>query len=607
MTQLENELNECYNKLLLGKAVKESYIQKYYQILYKKIIEYRNKNGECSFTEIVFLLMGNLKGSCKVCKGVVKFLSVNRGYREYCSKKCTNNDADLVKIKHEQYVKTCLEKYGTDNASKSDIVKEKMKESLKDVDYKEVSKKLKQHFTSKYGVDNPSKLDWVKEKKTITVRSNYGCDNPFQSEEIKYKLRQTNIEKYGFDHPLKSDMIKNKIKQTCVEKYGVDNPMQSEQVKYKFKETCNNNWGDYHFGKSNEFKAIMVKKHMEKLNNFHIVNNIPIIALDSISNKYKMFCGKCNTEFEIGLNAYNIRKNKSIEICTICCPVEHNRSALENDLALFIEENYNGELIRGKRFNNKELDIYLPELNIGIEFNGVYWHSEFKKENDYHLKKHQYFTDLDIQLIQVWEDDYNYKREIVESMLLNKLGKSNSIYGRKCIIKEVSNKDTVDFLNDNHIQGWCVSKIRYGLYYNDELVCLMTFGKNRLNLGGSSAESEFELLRFCNKLNTNVVGGSSKLLNYFIKVNNPKKITSYSKNDYSNGDLYKKLNFELISTSDANYYWVVDGIRVNRFNFRKDKLVKEGFDSNLTEVKIMHQRGYWRTFDSGNKKWIYFI
>jgi hypothetical protein len=523
-----------------------------------------------SFSEAIYLILNNIEIPLCVNCGIKKpkFKSNTEGYKKYCSTKCSNSHIDTKQNK----VNVFMERYGVENPSYIKEVREKIS----------------------FKLSNQSEETKQKRKSTMIIK--YGVESNVLRKEVSIKRKEV------LKH---SNVIEKRIK-TCLEKYGTEKPLESEQVKNKIKKTNLERWGNEHFSKSKVYQELNLNRHISKLNLIHSENNLPqIISLNE--REYKMFCGKCNTEFEIGLNAYNIRKNKSIEICTICCPVEHNRSALENDLALFIEENYNGELIRGKRFNNKELDIYLPELNIGIEFNGVYWHSEFKKENDYHLKKHQYFTDLDIQLIQVWEDDYNYKREIVESMLLNKLGKSNSIYGRKCIIKEVSNKDTVDFLNDNHIQGWCVSKIRYGLYYNDELVCLMTFGKNRLNLGGSSAESEFELLRFCNKLNTNVVGGSSKLLNYFIKVNNPKKITSYSKNDYSNGDLYKKLNFELISTSDANYYWVVDGIRVNRFNFRKDKLVKEGFDSNLTEVKIMHQRGYWRTFDSGNKKWIYFI
>ena len=89
-----------------------------------------------------------------------------------------------------------------------------------------------------------------------------------------------------------------------------------------------------------------------------------------------------------------------------------------------------------------------------------------------------------------------------------------------------------------------------------------------------------------------------------MKNNSYETIISYSKNDYSNGNLYKKLGFKFDSDTIPNYYWVVYGIRENRFNWRKDKLVKMGYDKTLTETKIMHSLGYWRCFDAGNKKWI---
>ena len=80
-------------------------------------------------------------------------------------------------------------------------------------------------------------------------------------------------------------------------------------------------------------------------------------------------------------------------------------------------------------------------------------------------------------------------------------------------------------------------------------------------------------------------------------------LTTFSKNDYSSGNLYEKIGFEYESKTNPNYYWVVNGLRENRFNFRKDKLVSQGEDKKLTEIEIMHSKGYYRVFDSGNKKW----
>ena len=279
---------------------------------------------------------------------------------------------------------------------------------------------------------------------------------------------------------------------------------------------------------------------------------------------------------------------------------------MELELLNFIKENYNGEILSNKKnIIDKELDIYLPDLNLAFEFNGLYWHSEIYKDKLYHYNKTKECEKLGIQLIHIWEDDWLYKNKIVKSMIINKLSRSISIFARKCSIKEVDNISVKSFLNENHIQGFVGSKVKIGLYYNDELVSLMTFGSLRKSLGVSGRENVWELLRFCNKIGTSVVGGSSKLLKFFINNFKPIEIISYSDNSRSNGNMYEKLGFKFIHNSDPNYYYIVDGIRKHRFDFRKDKLVRNGGDPNKTEIQIMSELGYNRIFDCGAKKWIF--
>ena len=192
-------------------------------------------------------------------------------------------------------------------------------------------------------------------------------------------------------------------------------------------------------------------------------------------------------------------------------------------------------------------------------------------------------------------------------MILNKLGKTpNKIFARKTIIKVIDdNKLVRDFLDKNHIQGFVGSKIKIGLFYNNELVSLMTFGNLRKSLGQKSEEGSYELLRFCNVLNTTVIGGASKLFKYFLNNYNPNQIISYSDLSRSNGNMYQQLGFKLSHNSDPNYYYIIDDVRKHRFNFRKDRLVKEGFNPNKTEIQIMNERGFYRIFDCGMQKWIY--
>lgn len=179
----------------------------------------------------------------------------------------------------------------------------------------------------------------------------------------------------------------------------------------------------------------------------------------------------------------------------------------------------------------------------------------------------------------------------------------NKIYARNCLVKMVKPSEKTEFLIKNHIQGNSQSSINYGLYYNDELVSLMTFGKPRLNLGGKGEKGHFELVRFCNKLNTNVLGGASKLFKAFLKDFLPKEVVSYSDKRWSTGDLYRILGFSHVHDSRPNYFYVIDGHRENRFKFRKSELIKEGHDENKTEHEIMFGMGVYRIYDCGTMVW----
>lgn len=254
----------------------------------------------------------------------------------------------------------------------------------------------------------------------------------------------------------------------------------------------------------------------------------------------------------------------------------------------------------------KEVDLLCESKKLAIEFDGLYWHSDLYKDKLYHLNKTNSLNKLGYRLIHIFEDEWIEKKNICKSMILNSLnGSSTKIYARKCIIKEITNNQAKDFLNENHIQGSCVSKYRLGLFEKDKLVSVMTFGKNRICLGSKNKESEFELLRFCSLKNTNVVGSASKLFNYFIKVNNPKKITSYCDRRWGIGKVYKILEFDLEKETIPNYFYVKGGKRYGRFKYRKDILVKKGYDKNKTEHEIMKELGYNRIYDCGCFKFVW--
>jgi len=432
----------------------------------------------------------------------------------------------------------------------------------------------------KYGVENVSSSQIIKNKKVDTCMKNFGVEYPQQSNEVFQKGKDTKLKLYGDENYTNIE----KAKITNLERYGVDFPAMSFIIQEKMLKSS-----------KNYYKAKILNSY----------NNI--ISYGSDSYEFPCDCEKDHT-FKINYKLMWTRNISNTILCTICNPISKNISGLEIELKNFISDNYSGDILISNKniISPLELDIYIPDLKLAFEFNGLYWHSEVNKENNYHLNKTELCEQQGIQLIHIWEDDWLYKKNIVKSIILNKLKKTKSIYARKCEIREINNILYRKFIDDNHIQGYINSKIKIGLFYENELVGLMTFGNLRVAMGKKSTnKNDYELLRFCNKLNINVIGGASKLFNYFIKNYNPNEITTYADRSISQGKLYETLGFEYIRKTQPNYYYIIDGLRNYRFNFRKDKLVKDGYDPSKTEREIMLERKIYRIYNSGNLKFIY--
>lgn len=264
--------------------------------------------------------------------------------------------------------------------------------------------------------------------------------------------------------------------------------------------------------------------------------------------------------------------------------------------------------------NGKELDIFIPQKQLAIEYNGVLWHSfgttypnnsyleSINKKN--HLNKTELCLEKNIQLLHIFENEWLQKRPIIESVIKSKLGViDRKMYARNCHIKVLDNFTKEKFIKNNHIQGDCVSKINLGLYHKDELVAAMTFGARKI----TSKAPEIELLRFCNVLNTVVIGGASKLFQYFIKNYNPEKVISYADRRYSNGNLYNILGFTLSHYSSPNYWYTNDMVNLShRVKFQKHKISDES-SKHLTETQIMYNNGYRKLYDCGNFVYVYIV
>lgn len=327
---------------------------------------------------------------------------------------------------------------------------------------------------------------------------------------------------------------------------------------------------------------------------------------------------KAKNNYKYDLTLYKSQKSKIPVVCdkhgefsttvgsllmgTGCptCAKGKSSSKAELEILNFLSQYTQVESSLNITNSNMELDIFLPKKRIAIEFNGLYYHStKFITNKKYHLEKTLLCKNQDIQLIHIFEDEWLLKPEIVKSRLLHIIGKSKEkIYARVCKTKEVSSKEAMEFLNENHIQGKVGGHCYIGLYFDNELVSIMTFSKSRVNLGNYN-KNEWELQRFCNKKYTTVIGGASKLLKYFEKTKNPINIISYADIRWSKGDLYQKLAFIHTHNSPPNYFYKINNRRKNRYNYRKSVLIKEGYDENKSESQIMKERGIYKIYDCG--------
>ena len=460
--------------------------------------------------------------------------------------------------------------------------------------------KIKSNNQEKWGVDYFSQTKEYSDKFKKTMKEKWGVEYAQQSDIIREKTKKTNLEKFGVENPFfDNNMIRSKFK----EKWGVDHPSKLKDINDKIKSTKEKN--------NTSLSSPEIRKKIKETNNLRYGANTPsqsdktrdnIITKDKnyiryIGNNISEFMCDKNHIYYIDSSNFHNRKKSNLPLCTVCNPINDLQSIKEKEFYEFISSVYNKEIKRSYR-DVLEIDVYLPDMKLGFEFNGLYWHSEKYKNRQYHLDKTNYFKEKGIRIIHIWEDDWDHKRNILESQIKNWLGLTeNKIYARKCVIKEISDsKVSTNFLEENHIQGKVSSSLKLGLYYNDILVSLMTFdhfeGRKRIK------NDDWNLNRFCNKLDTNVIGGASKLFKHFINNYEVNRVISYSDRDWSSGNLYDKLGFNKINESKPDYKYLFEGKRVHKSRFRKSRL-----NTNLSESDFMKKSQIHKIWDCGKIKW----
>lgn len=434
-----------------------------------------------------------------------------------------------------------------------------------------VSNKVSQ---SKRQYSDEKKQEITKQRQ-LTTQEKYGVANVGQTPAA---LRQ-HAKVYADQQ--RSLAITQQVKNTKLELHGCENYNNSEQIQQTWKTKSNT---DY-------WHQVYPEKHVEQLHNAELLKKL------YTQMSIPQLAEHCNVHIQTVykyLNKHNLRDPFS--------------SSEEQEVVRFLESIGITNIVRNTRKllpSRREIDIYLPDYKVAIEYNGVYWHHEDVNHitKQYHYEKFAECEQLGIQLLTVFSNFWKQNPQRVQQIIINRLGLDRRcVYARKCTVKEITSRQARTFFQDNHVQGYSVSSVRYGLFYNDQLTAAMTFSKTRVGIG--SGDNGWELVRFAS--NTRVAGGAGKLLSAFVKQYCPQKVISYSDNEWSNGNLYNTLGFELISNIPPSYWYVKPKEErfYHRYNFAKHKLVEKGFDPALTEKQITKNMGLLKVWDCGKKKWV---
>lgn len=413
-----------------------------------------------------------------------------------------------------------------------------------------------------------------------------------QTNEVKNKLREKGIARHKKwldegTHPqvgkVLSENIKNKISKS-VKNYALFN---KEELRERAKKAVDTKISTGYYEK-------LAQKTIEKYKN--IFTELDFATLSYNDGLVELQCNKCDTIHTRSIKSYHHGR-----MCRGCFPTLNSNN--ENELYNYLNS-LGVKIIRGDKSilaGNFEIDFLLPDYAIGIEYNGLYWHSEKNgKGKFYHLTKRNKCLEKGIKLIQIFEDEWLNKPEIVKNRLKAILGISNNQYARNGIIKELSSKEAKDFIDLHHIYGYTPASLKYGLLINDNIEAVMTFTRPTKAKNQLSSNYDYELSRYCS--NGRILGGASKLFKYFVNEINPNKVVSYSDLRWGIGNLYENLGFEFSGNTLPNYWYTADyKSRIYRFNLRKNELD----DKNLTEWENRLNQGYDRIWDCGHSKWIW--
>lgn len=479
------------------------------------------------------------------CDTLVSWDKRNQRYTTYCGYECSNsNQSQETKQKR---TKTNIDRYGGNAPACSEDVRQLMKNTNID----------------RYG-DQYTTLTASKSKKAIYVK--YGVNNISELDAVKQKKIQTSLTRYGTKYPNQSPEILERRVNTCLAVYNRKSHRQIGISDLSYATLIN--------------KDSMVDLHITKK------NSVAGMALQLGVSKWTIYNY---------LNLHDI-ENQNLILHTSC-------SVGQQELITFLTDNgVQFEVNNRSIISPLELDIYLPEFKLAIEYNGLYWHSEKNnKTSNYHKNKTELCEAQNIRLIHIFEDEWNFQKQQCKDTILHLLGRSErGIFARNTTIKSIPWVVARDFLDTYHLlKAGKSGNYRIGAFDPDgNLIGVMVFGKQ--NNEGSDA-NVVELRRFVtNKKNNPGLG--SKMFKYAVQQQGYTSIVAFVDRRWFTGLVKSYIGFTLVGVTAPALWWTNGRIRKHRRFITKTKLVSEGYSSALSKHHILDTLGYYRIWDCGKLK-----
>lgn len=292
----------------------------------------------------------------------------------------------------------------------------------------EVDQTYRDTNLARYQVDNVSKLPEVRERRKQTNLKRYQVDNAAKSPEAKANMRKTNQKRYQANTPIENPEIKSNIQRTNLKRYESVSPLGNKDVRSK---------NNPNLAKVYEFQDILERGE-----------TLDVTAvIEFITENY------CASQALVHLKELGIKQSTNFLTEVKLC------SLLDSLGVEYIHNAKKDHQVRNANNEYYELDAYIPEIQLGIELNGLAHHSVNiarygnTKTPEYHFEKFKAFRERGILMLSLTDYEQDRFKDDYENIIKLHLG----------LLNKEDFRVSKEFLEFNQISS-IEESLNYGLF-----------------------------------------------------------------------------------------------------------------------------------------------